>query len=76
MSNEERYQHNPDYVSSPWSTAKDCMEVLETRDAPITEEMAEHLEAITGVPSRFWNNREKNYRERKAILKASQSFTN
>ena len=31
--------------------------------APITPKMSIELERVTGVPSSFWNNRERNYRE-------------
>jgi HTH-type transcriptional regulator / antitoxin HigA len=30
---------------------------------PITHEIAAKLDLVTGVPARFWNNRESNYRE-------------
>ncbi|HNW83302.1 MAG TPA: HigA family addiction module antitoxin [bacterium] len=33
-------------------------------DQPITYETANKLELVTGVPARFWNNLESNYREK------------
>jgi len=33
---------------------------------PITHETANKLELVTGVPARFWNNLESNYREQLA----------
>lgn len=51
-------EFNPDYVSSPWET------VLEL-DIVIDEHIARMLYTATGVPVRFWLNRERNYRDSK-----------
>jgi len=47
--------YKPDYVSSPWETVQEM-------DVPIGKHMAETLFAATGVPIKFWLNREKHYR--------------
>lgn len=40
--------------------------------APITQETAIGLERVTGVPARFWNNREMLYQERLARIEAAK----
>lgn len=37
-------------------------------EQPITYETANKLELVTGVPARFWNNLESNYREQLAKI--------
>ena len=41
-------------------------------DQPITYQTAERLEMVTGVPARFWNELEANYRAQIAKLEAQE----
>jgi HTH-type transcriptional regulator/antitoxin HigA len=46
-----------------------------TGKAAITPEMALQLEQVLGVPARFWNNRERHYREYLAHLEEEVRLT-
>lgn len=45
-------------------------------DQPITYETANKLELVTGVPARFWNNLESNYREQLAKIEEKIKLEN
>jgi HTH-type transcriptional regulator/antitoxin HigA len=84
MSNGNRNQYTPDYVSPPGETLIEKIEELGMSQAElarrlgrpkktineiirgktaITPKTALQLERVLGIPARFWNNREQQYRQ-------------